>query len=66
MSGPYCGSCVHFYRPPLSPPEEGECTDPLKSITGPAGDTWNDSPPVHIRCTCWNHTSPTTDGKPTS
>jgi hypothetical protein len=55
MSGPYCESCVHFHQPPLSNPDEGECTDPLKIIEGPTGDDWNSSPFVHKRCSCRNH-----------
>lgn len=66
MSGPYCKTCVYYYPAMLGHADEGECLDPAKRITGPAGDTWNNDPFVHEHCSCRNHETkpPTTDGKP--
>lgn len=66
MSGPYCETCVYYYPSPIGHNDEGECTDPAKRITGPAGDDWNEDPFVHARCSCAGHTSkpPTTSEKP--
>lgn len=57
MSGPYCETCRHFYRPALTPPEQGECRDPSKIIYSQAGNPVNSAPETWARFTCDNHES---------
>lgn len=56
MSGPYCETCKHYFQPPLSHPDRGECDDRAKVIYDRNGNRVNGAPEVHGKYTCCNHT----------